>query len=424
MLTRFCLYGFLKNQRYFEPYFMLAILSLGADYFHIGLLLACQSLTLNVLEVPSGILADRWGRRRCMVASFSAYVASFATFALAANLWWLFPAAVLYGIGDSFRTGTHKAMIFEWLRLNGMEDQRTQVYGLTRSWSKYGSAVSAFISAILVSLSGSYQLVFWWACIPYLANIVNVLTYPKVLDRHNALEANISTPMSNELSTPWWRELAGSLQRMWQNKKLRRLVVESMTWEGLFSAIKDYIQPAIVLAFVLWFVPNSTSDAIVNSHQDLRIVWAIATVYTILSLLSGLSSRTAHRLVRRIGNEERTATWLWTGYVIVLAGLGGCDLGSFYLGVVLAFVLLNMLQNIWRPILVARIDSLCDAQWGATVLSIESQSHRLLTLILAPAIGAAIDWSYEPNHIGTLWPMAAIGIVCSLPPLILRYLRK
>ena len=148
MLTRFCLYGFLKNQRYFEPFLMLAFLEQGLTFFSIGVLVAVRSLTINVLEIPSGAIADTWGRRGTMIASFVAYVLSFLTFAFAPSVFWFAIAMVLYGVGDSFRTGTHKAMIFEWLRLQGREDERTSFYGTTRSWSKYGSALSAILGDV------------------------------------------------------------------------------------------------------------------------------------------------------------------------------------------------------------------------------------------------------------------------------------
>ncbi len=146
MLTRFCLYGFLKNQRYFEPFLMLAFLEQGLSYFWIGVLIAIRSLTINLLEIPSGAIADTWGRRGSMLASFVAYIISFIIFAFASSFGWFALAMVLYGIGDSFRTGTHKSMIFEWVRLQGRQDERTKIYGTTRSWSKYGSAVSSILA--------------------------------------------------------------------------------------------------------------------------------------------------------------------------------------------------------------------------------------------------------------------------------------
>ena len=73
MLFRFCLYGFLKNQRYFEPFLMLVFLDRGLSFFVIGLLVACRDVTVNVLEIPSGVVADSFGRRRSMRWKWSTF---------------------------------------------------------------------------------------------------------------------------------------------------------------------------------------------------------------------------------------------------------------------------------------------------------------------------------------------------------------
>jgi len=48
MIFRFSLYGFLKNQRYFEAFLILVFLDKGLDFFRIGLLVAARELTVNV----------------------------------------------------------------------------------------------------------------------------------------------------------------------------------------------------------------------------------------------------------------------------------------------------------------------------------------------------------------------------------------
>ena len=146
MLFRFSLYGFLKNQRYFEPFLILVFLEKGLTFFEIGLLIAFREITVIALEVPSGAIADVYGRRKSMMVSFGAYLGSFLIFAVAEPVVLLLPAMLLFGVGEAFRTGTHKAMIFTWLRLQGRLDERTRYYGYTRSWSKLGSAFSALSS--------------------------------------------------------------------------------------------------------------------------------------------------------------------------------------------------------------------------------------------------------------------------------------
>jgi MFS family permease len=175
MIFRFSLYGFLKNQRYFEPFLVLALLQAGLSFFEIGLLLGFRELAVNIIEIPSGAIADLCGRRRSMMLAFVSYILGFLTLGFANQLAPLFLAMGLLAVGDAFRTGTHKAMIFTWLRIQGRSHERTQIYGYTRSWSKIGSAVSAIAAAAFVLVADSYTLIFFFAVIPYSLNLVNFL---------------------------------------------------------------------------------------------------------------------------------------------------------------------------------------------------------------------------------------------------------
>ncbi len=398
---------------------MLALLAHGLSFFWIGMLYACQSLTLNVLEIPSGTLADGWGRRGCMIASFVAYVVSFLIFAFAPHWLWFFPAMVLLGVGDSFRTGTHKAMIFEWLRLQGRESERTLIYGITRSWSKFGSAVSAILAAIFVIVTGNYTAIFLFATIPYVLNIVNFLGYPRELD------GVPETPESKKsLSVRQIMVATGAaLKGVWRSRPLMQLTRESMAWEGVLEAIKDYLQPALVAVALAATLgnPDFVRDAksVAESGKNIWSVIAIGTTYTILFLLSGWASRYAHRFVRRCGNESKASIRLWWINAFVYLCLFVFDLAGFRVVVVISFVALIVLQNIWRPILVSRYDDHADPGKGATVLSIESQAQRLATLMVAPLAGLAIDLASCAGGESHFWPIGVIGAGSALIILLL-----
>ena len=136
----------------------------------------------NVLEVPTGIIADALGRRRTMVQSFLAYIISFLIFYYASAYWLLMLGMTFFAFGEAFRGGTHKAMIFEYLRIKGWQDQKVDYYGHTRSWSQNGSAVSALIAAGIVFVSGRYDVVFLISALPYIVNLFLMLSYPQELD--------------------------------------------------------------------------------------------------------------------------------------------------------------------------------------------------------------------------------------------------
>ncbi|MBN2312661.1 MAG: hypothetical protein JXM79_01950 [Sedimentisphaerales bacterium] len=111
VLFRFSLYGFLKNQRYFAPFILLAFLEKGLPFFQIGVLFGFRELCINLFEIPSGALADLHGRKKTMILSFFSYTVSFVLFALSAHYLHLFFAILFFSIGEAFRAGTHKAMV-------------------------------------------------------------------------------------------------------------------------------------------------------------------------------------------------------------------------------------------------------------------------------------------------------------------------
>jgi len=182
MFFRFALYGFLKNLRFFEPYLILFFRDAGLPFLQIGILYGIRDLGTSILELPASMLADTFGRRGAMVMSFVVYILSFLIFFTWPSFWPFALAMLLFAMGEALRTGTHKALILEHLRLNNMSDAKVAYYGRTRAASQLGSALNALLAAGLVFISGSYRYVFAAAAIPYVLDLINLLGYPRALD--------------------------------------------------------------------------------------------------------------------------------------------------------------------------------------------------------------------------------------------------
>ncbi len=182
MLWKFCAYGFLKNLQFFEPFLYLFLLHKGLEFVQIGLLISVRALSAYVLEIPTGIIADMTGRRRTMVLCFLSYIASFVLFSLGGTFAAFVPAMLLFGAGEALRSGTHKAMIMQHLDEEGLDSLKVHYYGRTRAVAQLGLAVSAPLAAVIVYLSGDYGIVFWATTVPYVAGLLLILTYPRVLD--------------------------------------------------------------------------------------------------------------------------------------------------------------------------------------------------------------------------------------------------
>jgi len=374
MLFRFSLYGFLKNQQYYDPFLVLAFLDKGLSFTMIGTLIGFRELCTSLMEVPTGAVADVVGRRRSMIFSFLSYIGAFVLFGLTSTLWVLFAAMFCFSIGEAFRTGTHKAMIFDWLAREGRSDEKTRVYGFTRSWSKMGSAVSVVIAAVLVFTMRDYSAVFLVCIVPYALNIVNFLTYPSYLDARRGAAAGPGRVM---------RTLISSLADALRSRPLRRLFAEGMGFGGLYKVAKDYLQPilrAAALGVPVLYLADMQRTAVL-----------VGGVYFLLHLLSSYASRHADALARRAGSEQRGARWLWAMNLAAFAALAAGVLAGWAPVAIVAFVALAVIQNFWRPILVSRFAEQAEPRRMATVLSMESQAKSLFAAAAAPLLGLAVD---------------------------------
>ncbi len=402
MIFRFSLYGFLKNQRYFEAFLYLAFLDKGLDFFQIGLLVGFRSLAVNLVEVPSGAIADVFGRRGSLLLSLSAYLVGFIVLGAADQLVWLGAGMVLLALGDSFRSGTHKAMIFAWLSRQGRIDERVKVYGYTRSWSKFGSAAAVIAGAVIVLVTDNYDWVFYATAVPYVLGIINILGYPKDID---------PVGTSNRTVAGLVRHMVDTLRDTFRRASLRRLVLEAMGFDGVFAAVKDYLQP-VLEAVAISMVATTVLSSKLSGTQ--RTALLVGPVYVVLYLLAGVASRRSHRVAEAAGGEDRAARALWGVSVVVFAGMLVAGWYEAMPALIGAFVVLHVLHNVWRPILISRFDLHGDELQGASLLSIESQAQRIATMILAPLIGLAVDRVAAGDAGGAFWPVAAVGLIVSL----------
>ncbi len=402
MIRRFSLYGFLKNQRYYEPFIILAFLEKGLSFFDIGLLIAFREIIKNLLEIPSGAIADIYGRRRAMILSFAAYIVSFIIFGGADSIAFLFLAMFFYGVGEAFRTGTHKAMIFSWLSMQGRAAAGTKVYGFTRSWSKLGSATSVILAAILVFTSSRYSYIFYFSIIPYILGIINFLGYPAILDNQRQKEARFADIV---------RHLKETVRDVLKQAAQRRLIIESMCFDGVFEATKDYLQPILKSAALL-LIPGMLLSMSLNEPQQAALF--IGPVYFLLYILAALASRQAHIVVRLAGCEQNCVRLMWGLNLLVFAALVPAMYYQNYPAMICGFVFLHVLHNCWRPVLISRFDRCSSERKKATVLSIESQAKSFATIIAAPLLGLAVDLVRHNNIGGEYWPIGVLGLVVSL----------
>lgn len=375
---KFCFYGFLKNLRFFDAFFILFLLEKGLPFTQIGILYAIREIVINISEIPSGIVADTYGRKRALLLSFLLYIISFAVFYLSAGFWLFLIAFVFYGIGDAFRSGTHKGMIMDYLRLNQWEEQKIAYYGHTRSWSQAGSAISSLVAGLIVFYSGSYQSIFLFSIIPYLVNLLLIASYPGELDLSPGQEnTRIRSGIRSGI-----RSTSLHFFRIIRQAKVLEIVNASAIHTAYLRAVKDYIQPlmvhvAVLIPILLQFEAEKKNGLIIGLFYFL--------IYLLTSRASQLSSRVGTKNKMRVSYLT-----LLTGFVFgVLSGT--LYMKEFWIFSLLAFTGIYIVENLRKPILTGFIADQVPNEILTSVISAQSFIRTVMTAILALVFGIVAD---------------------------------
>ena len=374
---QFCAYGFLKNLRFFDPFLLLFFLSKGFNYFDIGILYAIREIGFVLTEIPSGIFADAFGRKKSLIISYIAYLISFLTFYFAPSFFIVAIAMLIFSFGESFRSGTHKALIFTYLNHKNWIQHKTDYYGNTRACSQLGSALSASIAAGIVILNANLEIIFLFSTIPYLFGLINLALYPNYLDQ------NMHKGSFSELSKKALELTKKSLQAFKQ-KQMVLAIFNLSFYSAYYKSVKDYFQ-VIILSFSvgLAFIPNYNSD------QQNAVFIGVA--YTILYLLSSVASRNSLRFQSLFTSDKGALNHSLIIGVLIGGVAGLFMLSDLKLAAVLLFFGIYIIENLRKPIGISRVVDYSNEQINATVLSVSSQIQAAISAVLSLFVGFMAD---------------------------------
>ncbi len=373
---KFSMYGFFTHLKFFDPFFVLFFREMGYSFFKIGTLFAIQELSVILLEIPTGITADVFGRRRAMVASFTFYLLFFSFIYFFGKSYWPCALAMtFYGLGDTFRSGTHKGMILEYLLDKNWETRKSLYYGAVRSWSQMGAALSALIAGALVFYSHSYRILFLATLIPYSIDLALILSYPR----------DLGSPQEERPGmTLVWAFTVASFQELVKNFKLNRTILNSSLVSSSQKVTRDYLQPIIkswALAFPIFLTLPDQS----------RVAILVGITYFLIYAASSVASRSAGRVEQKIGGPFRALNlnYVVNSSLYIMAGIG--FLYGYHLIPLFSYLIVFIIKNIQAPIVVAFVGEVGGPERTATLLSVENAGRALLVLFFAPLVGFLAD---------------------------------
>lgn len=135
-----------------SPVFVLMILSRGVSMDRAGLVLAIMSGTIVALELPSGILSDRVGRKGVYLASLGVAAVSLALLYAARGLGAVSAALALYGASRALSSGSIEAAFVDEYLLHAGEGKLSALMGAMNAAEAVGLALGALVGGWLPGL--------------------------------------------------------------------------------------------------------------------------------------------------------------------------------------------------------------------------------------------------------------------------------
>ena len=342
---------FLKGVLWFMlsmPIIILFFKENGLSLTEIMALQGAYSLTVALFEVPSGYLADLFGRKACIVFSTIFSFVGFLFFCFFSGFYYFLIAHILVGFAGSLISGSDSALIYDTLLQTNNKDDYAKIEGRNYAIGNFSEATAGifggFLAVSSIYLPVYVQTAFIFLSIPIAFTLVEP-EIKNITSSKNSLQSIFILVKSTLL----------------ESSKLRWLIVYSSAMGVATLSMAWFSQPffiAIDLPLVLF-----------------GIFWAL------LNFSSGISSYNSHYFSNKFNYKSLIYFSVIMSLSFFLLGFSIISYGLFFIFII------YFLRGIVTPILRNEINKITSSNIRATVLSVRSFIIRVSFAILAPVLG-------------------------------------
>jgi len=343
---------------------------------------AAYALSILVLEIPSGYLADVIGRKKTMVLGAIFMPVGLAVYALTHTFLSFILAEFIIAVANSMRSGCDSALIYDTMIQLNEESEYKKFEGRSFYYSRIGTALASI-------LGGLFALVF--LRLPFYINIAT---------------SSLMLPFALSLIEPERKKLEAANPL----KDILRICRFSFTHPQLrlFILYAAMIMSTGVVGVWAYFLYYESMGISIGYFGILFAAFQIA---------SGIGSRKAHSLEKMIGEKKSFFILLLIAPTFILLGV----FKTFFL---IPLILLNaFLWGFAFPLLMDYLNRLIKSEVRATVLSVANMAGSLSFVILSPLFGKLVD-TFSLSTAFILMGLYFIGYGTTVITLILRHFQE
>tara|TARA_B100000131_G_C18105083_1_gene607468 strand:+ start:799 stop:1908 length:1110 start_codon:yes stop_codon:yes gene_type:complete len=331
----------------------------GLTLTQIMTLQAIYSISVAIFEIPSGYIADVFGRKKSIILSSILCFLGYVIFSNFSNFYFFAFAEVLIGIGGSLMSGSDSALIYDSLLEENNKKDYTKIEGRNYAIGNFSESFAAILGGLLATTS-LYLPVYIQTFVLFFSIPVAFSLVEPTIHRVNPMDRSI-------------KAIVGAIHySLFVNLKLRWLII--------FSGCMGFATLSIA-----WFAQPLFKDLEIDIFY-FGILWAS------LNAAAGVTSFNSHIFEKKV--SPFNLMLIVSSIMIISFFLIGF---ISHISVLIFVFLIYLLRGVITPVLRSYINDITPSNKRATVLSIRSFFIRIFFASMAPIIGYIAD-SYDLDY--------------------------
>lgn len=350
---------FLSRLDLTQGIWMIYLATKGMSLSKIGALEGIFHLVSFSMEVPTGAIADLWGRKISRI--FGRLLAMISVIVLiVSNNFYMFALSFgILAISFNLESGAGEALIYDSLKVIGKEEDYIKINGKNEMFMQIGSVAALILGGYLGSKD--YLLAFGVSAIIAVITFIEAFTFIEPVEIE---EDEIIKETKRESENLLLSQIAESIKIFKDNKKVGFLIIFvniiSLFVTSLFYYLQNY-----------WKSQGSSE-------------FKIGICLSIASLLSGVVATKVYKL-EEILKEKGIIIFMPIVVVLSIWGIALTNVSEVF------YVIIGIADSIVCVTTGDYINKLIPSKSRATILSFQSMIFSFFMILLFPLIGKIGD---------------------------------
>lgn len=331
------------------------------------------ALTIVLLEVPTGVIADKWGRKKMLVLSALLGCCEFLILIVATEFWHFALVVFLAGISRSASSGSDNALLYDTLMQQGKASQFDKLLGRLNACDLLAAILAAFCGSLLAGKFG-LELNYWLSLANSgIALILAFLLIEPPIGGEGAVDA--------EEAIPFQTYVTASLRFFRRNPNVSLVMFSGMVTGASMSYIEEFWQ--------LYASRLGTP------------VYFFGVLSSVIMLLQLPGNLMAYALLRRI--SYRRLIVLITA--IITIGFFFVSISHDFIGLT-AMLIICLFSGVMQPLASGYLHHRIDSNMRATIDSFQSLGENVLSTF------AGLGFGYFAARYDVFGGYGFIGLLC------------